>query len=134
QLLASPAKVEKNSVSGFDMKIATCTLWAPACTVQFFKERYEPALDNIDDLALFTLTDKAERDDNCANIYHKSLLYLVSNAFESGLGKAPFLGERQGEPILGMAKFISPLPAAQRAFDWILSPNANGPGTLDASA
>ena len=33
--------------------------------------------------SLFTLTDKAERDDDCANIYHKSLLYLVSNALES---------------------------------------------------
>jgi hypothetical protein len=116
--------------------VQTCTLWAPACTMAVYRNQYLPSLKSghVKDLALFTLTDKAERDDNCANIYHKSLLYLVSNAFESGLGKAPFLGERQGEPILGMAKFISQLTAAQRAFDWILSPNANGPGTLDASA
>ena len=55
-----------------------------------------------------------------------------SNAFEAGLGKAPFLHEREGEPLLGMSKFVSRLPAAQRNFDWVQSPNDN-PGTLEAS-
>ena len=116
--------------------IATCTLWAPACTMNVYRSQYLPSVKSghIKDLALFTLTDKAERDDNCANIYHKSLLYLVSHAFEAGLGKAPFLREREGEPILGMAKFISLLPPAQRSFDWVLAPNANAAATLQASA
>jgi Papain family cysteine protease len=115
--------------------IQTCTLWAPACTMNVYRNQYLPSVKSghIKDLALFTLTDKAERDDNCANLYHKSLLYLVSNAFEAGLGKAPFLREREGEPILGMAKFISLLPPAQRGFDWVLSPNANLAATLQAS-
>jgi len=115
--------------------IQTCTLWAPACTMNVYRNQYLPSVKSghIKDLALFTLTDKAERDDNCANLYHKSLLYLVSNAFEAGLGKAPFLREREGEPILGMAKFISRLPPAQRGFDWVLSPNANLAATLQAS-
>ncbi|HEY3092942.1 MAG TPA: C1 family peptidase [Vicinamibacterales bacterium] len=115
--------------------IQTCTLWAPACTMNVYRNQYLPSVKSghIKDLALFTLTDKAERDDNCANLYHKSLLYLVSNAFEAGLGKAPFLREREGEPILGMAKFISLLPPAQRSFDWVLSPNANLAATLQAS-
>src|ERR1044071_4804761 len=128
--------VERLSGLPQPVDIETCTLWAPACTMNVYRSQYLPSIKSghIKDLALFTLTDKAERDDNCANIYHKSLLYLVSHAFEAGLGKAPFLKEREGEPILGMAKFISQLTAAQRAFDWILSPNANGPGTLDASA
>jgi len=115
--------------------VQTCTLWAPACTMNVYRNQYLPSVKSghIKDLALFTLTDKAERDDNCANLYHKSLLYLVSNAFEAGLGKAPFLREREGEPILGMAKFISLLPPAQRGFDWVLSPNANLAATLQAS-
>jgi hypothetical protein len=57
----------------------------------------------------------------------------VSNAFEAGLQKAPFLREREGEQIFGMAKFISRLPAAQRNWDWVLSPNGNAPASLDAS-
>jgi hypothetical protein len=87
----------------------------------------------VRNFAVFTLTDKAERDDTCANIYHKSLLYLVSNAFEASLQKAPFLKEREGVPILGMAKFISALPPAQRRWDWVLAPNANPTGQRDAS-
>ncbi len=115
--------------------IETCTLWAPACTMDVYRNQYLPSIKSahIKNFALFTLTDKAERDDTCANIYHKSLLYLVSNAFEAGLQKAPFLREREGEQVLGMAKFISQLPAAQRNWDWVLSPNGNAPASLDAS-
>lgn len=39
-----------------------------------------------------------ERDDHVTHVYRKSLLYLVSNAFERTL-------PRKGRPILGMAKF-----------------------------
>ena len=44
----------------------------------------------------------AEQDDDCAGIYHKSLLYLVSNALE----KQAALFFADGEPLLGMEKFI----------------------------
>jgi pimeloyl-ACP methyl ester carboxylesterase len=115
--------------------VETCTLWAPACTMNVYRSQYLPSIKSghLKNFTVFTLTDKAERDDTCANIYHKSLLYLVSNAFESGLGKAPFLHEREGEPLLGMAKFVSRLPAAQRNWDWVLSPNANATPSLAAS-
>jgi pimeloyl-ACP methyl ester carboxylesterase len=88
--------------------IETCTLWAPACTIDLYRADYLPSIRDgmIRNFAVFAMTDKAERDDNCANIYHKSLLYLVSNAFEVSIQNAPFLGERQGVPILGMTKFI----------------------------
>ena len=128
--------VERLAIGGQKpVAIETCTLWAPACTMDVYRNQYLPSINNahIKNFALFSLTDKAERDDTCANIYHKSLLYLVSNAFETGLQKAPFLRERAGEPILGMAKFISRLPAAQRNWDWVLSPNGNVPASLDAS-
>ena len=128
------ARLARNAAK--PVAIETCTMWAPACTVDLYRADYLPSIRNgmIKNFSVFTLTDKAERDDTCANIYHKSLLYLVSNAFEASTLKAPFLKEREGVPILGMAKFISALPAAQRSWDWVLAPNANASGQRDASA
>ncbi|MBL7976657.1 MAG: C1 family peptidase, partial [Candidatus Kapabacteria bacterium] len=64
--------------------IESCTLWAPACTVDFFTKHYVPSINNgsIKRSALFTLSDKQERDDTASPLYRKSLLYLVSNSFE----------------------------------------------------
>lgn len=88
--------------------IESCTLWAPACTVDMFLEYYKPAIENktIKDFNLYTLTDKAELDDNCAGIYNKSLLYLVSNAFEI-IPRIP-VTLPYGTPVFGMEKFIDP--------------------------
>ena len=84
--------------------IVSVTLWAPACTMDFFKEFYLPSIQNqaVQRFSLFTLKDAAEQDDDCANIYHKSLLYLVSNAMEEKSG----LFFLDGEPLLGMEQFI----------------------------
>lgn len=118
---------------GLGLRIASCTLWAPALTVNLFKETYVPAIlsGGIQRFTLFTLTDEAEQDDHCANIYHKSLLYLVSNAFERRV-RIPLF--RDGEPILGMEKFIRKDPELVKLFkraktDWIQSPNAEAPGS-----
>ncbi|MBA3889715.1 MAG: hypothetical protein H0X64_04225, partial [Gemmatimonadaceae bacterium] len=105
--------------------IATCSLWAPACTVSTFEEDYRPFLDTgaIDELALYTLTDEVEQDDHCARIYNKSLLYLVSNAFESK-PRIPLF--REGEPILGMARHAGRSDAftgASPKVAWIQAPN-----------
>jgi hypothetical protein len=115
-------------------KIATCTLWAPACTVELFKETYLPAIRSgkIERFALFTLSDKAENDDHCANIYHKSLLYLVSNAFEDD-PRIP-LFEEDGEPLLGMAKFVEDDEELEALFkdgaaDWVVAPNGETMGS-----
>jgi hypothetical protein len=69
---------------GLDVQVQTCTLWAPACRIDLFKQTYLPAIEagRIGRFALYTLDDKHERDDDCAEIYHKSLLYLVANAGE----------------------------------------------------
>jgi hypothetical protein len=84
--------------------IASVTLWAPACTMKLFRECYLPFIkdNSVKKFSLFTLKDAAEQDDDCANIYHKSLLYLVSNAFEEKSG----LFFLDGEPLLGMEQFI----------------------------
>ena len=125
------------------VKPSTCSLWAPACTVSLFQEHYLPAIkaNQLGELALFTLTDQAELDDDCARIYNKSLLYLVSNAFEDTV-RIPLL-RPNGEAILGMEKFIeadaslaqlfaAPTPAQPKttALSWIRSPNAEPVGSL----
>jgi hypothetical protein len=127
-----------SKVKGLGVKIDSCTLWAPACTTQLFKDSYLPAIDQglIDRFALFTLTDKAEQDDNCANIYHKSLLYLVSNAFEE-TARIPLI-HPDGEPILGMQKCVEEDDAVNSIFkqkraDWIRSPNTKPVGSADAA-
>lgn len=129
-----PMKGEK----GHNQTIATCTLWAPACTVDLFKQAYLPGITSsaIGRFTLFTLTDQAERDDHCANIYHKSLLYLVSNAFEA-IPRIPVI-RKEGTPILGMEKFVTDDTALRTLFavgkaDWIKAPNGDAIGTKTAS-
>jgi hypothetical protein len=90
----------------------------------------------INRFALFTLKDQAERDDNCAQIYHKSLLYLVSNAFEDK-PRIPLFRD-DGDPILGMEKFVRLDEEISKLFsksncDWILSPNIEAEGSESAS-
>ncbi len=113
-----------NQASGSPVQFETCTMWAPACTMDFYREQYLPAIrgGSIKQFAIFNLTDRAEQDDNCVNIYNKSLLYLVSNAFEKVLRK-PWFRDSQGEPLLGMEKFVNALPARDRPKEMVLSPN-----------
>jgi len=139
-LLASPGKITSGPMkgeNGLGLKIASCTLWAPACTVGLFKQTYLPLIKTtqIERFALFTLTDNAEKDDNCANIYHKSLLYLVSHAFEEK-ARVPLL--RNGESILGMENFVRDDKDILNLFgtpssSWILSPNTEPEGSKNAS-
>ena len=137
--------------SGLGLKVNTCTLWAPGCRIDMFKETYLPALQakRLGRLALYTLTDSDERDDNVANIYHKSILYLVSDALEHTT-RIPLLRE-DGEPILGMEKFVKQDPMLTQLFNsaptapaqWVLTPTLvskarhhvdfdSDPGTLEA--
>lgn len=102
--------------------VHSLNLWAPACTMEFFKDNYIPALSSggVGRFALFTLKDAAERDDDCANIYHKSLLYLVAHSFE----KTPRVFFGDGTPLLGMEKFIlrEPLLGVKNA-NYVLKEN-----------
>jgi hypothetical protein len=90
---------------GGAVPIESCTLMAPACTLAFARTHFLPRLGGaakpgvtpIGRMGLYNLTDEAETDDTVAGIYRKSLLYLVSNAFE----------EQRKAPILGMDKFVT---------------------------
>ena len=141
QLMSTSGKIAEGRLKGnkgYGIPVTSCTLWAPACTTKLFKQFYVPAIKSghIKHLALFTLTDSAEQKDNCASIYNKSLLYLVSNAFEEKF-RIPLI-QPDGEPILGMEKFINEdkalltLLKSSKA-DWILAPNEKADGTMGAS-
>jgi hypothetical protein len=124
-----------NTLQGSGLSIESCTLWAPACTVDLFNSNYLPALKarKIKRFSLFTLTDNAEQSDNCGGIYHKSLLYLVSNAFEAK-ARIPLI--RDGVPILGMEKFVQPNlknVLTRLGADWVRCPNGFPEGSEDAS-
>jgi len=119
------------------LPVKTCTLWAPACTVELFKSHYLPLIKSkaIDRFTCFVLNDRAEQDDHCAKIYNKSLLYLVSNAFEKE-PKPPL--KRHGTPLLGMEKFIEMDKELTALFadgrgELVLSPNNQPPESLKAS-
>lgn len=82
--------------------ISNLILFAPACTHQFFVSHIKPSLadSTLGRLHHFLMDDKAEQGDNVANIYRKSLLYLVSRSFQSRDGTVP---------ILGMEKYLEQL-------------------------
>lgn len=83
---------------GTGMTFKTLQLLAPAITVDDFRKHVLPpvARGRCPHPILYILSDVGERDDNVGP-YGKSLLYLVSNAFEG----------RRGTPILGMERFVS---------------------------
>ncbi|MBK1657191.1 C1 family peptidase [Paracraurococcus ruber] len=76
-------------------------LMAPAITVELFKATMLPAIRAgtcpVPDL--YVLSDVGERDDDVGP-YGKSLLYLVSNAFEP----------RRDTPLLGMERWVRQVP------------------------
>lgn len=117
------------------LSITTCTLWAPACTVALFRQHYLPAMKSkkIGAFAVFHLSDKAEQDDDCAHIYNKSLLYMVSDAFEAKL-RIPLW--RDGEPLLGMERWLDAglrKDITQAGGELISAPNTFPDGSTSAS-
>lgn len=140
QLMTTQGKLTQGPMkgdSGYGIPIASCTLWAPACTIELFKETYLPAINSnqIERFAIFILSDIVEQDDNCAKIYNKSLLYLVSNAFEDK-SRIPIF--RDGVPILGMEKFLKNDQDLELMFrdsnvELIVTPNLETQGSIKAS-
>ncbi|PBJ83126.1 peptidase C1 [Lysobacteraceae bacterium NML93-0399] len=116
-------------MQGIGQRIASLNLWAPAMTMALFEQSFAPALQagGIGHAALFTLTDRAERDDHCARVYNKSLLYLVAHAFETRARSWVRSEHRHGTSLLGMARFIEASGTirdllATDKLDWIQAP------------
>lgn len=88
-----------------DITIESVSLLAPAATLSLYNRAYLPVLRNekrlsINKMFIYNLKDELERDDSVAIVYRKSLLYLVSNAFESKDKR-----RARSAKILGMEKF-----------------------------
>ncbi len=84
------------------LRIDSCTLLAPACTVRFALNHYKPAIGlrgvlKKSALTIEILNDKRELADSVGP-YGKSLLYLVSRALE----------DYHRTPLLGMANAWDP--------------------------
>ncbi|MPY91449.1 MAG: peptidase C14 [Luteitalea sp.] len=71
--------------------VKTLQLLAPAITVDAFLDTIMRRIRQIGELTMFTMKDTSERADNCANIYRKSLLYLIHHALEDAR-EMPLLG------------------------------------------
>ena len=84
-------------LSNLGIPLKSVQFLAPAIRIDTFKQLLLPSLESGHTPlpSLYLLSDKLERDD-CVGPYGKSLLYLVSNAFE---------GSRE-IPILGMKAFV----------------------------
>jgi hypothetical protein len=109
--------------------VPSLTLWAPACTLELFDAAYRPLIEGgqIGAFDLYTLDDQTERDDHCAHIYNKSLLYLVSAAFEAQ-PRIPWRPDQQGVPLLGLKrdveKHLDPTFWAAGDRRWFVAPGA----------
>lgn len=108
-------RLRKASKSRFEVE--SVSLLAPATSVSQFEMHYRPWLKSnktngtrIKHMRVFNLADQQELDDSVAVVYRKSLLYLVSRAFE----------ERPPEAILGMQKYSKALEPS-KALDFIYS-------------
>lgn len=114
------------SLADAKIPMASLSLWAPACTMDLFEEIYRPLIDKeqIKSFDLYTLDDATERDDHCANIYHKSLLHLVSAAFEKR-PRIPLI-TKNGTALLGLARDVErDIPAkfwTPKSREWYVAP------------
>jgi hypothetical protein len=74
-------------------------LLAPAVRVDLFAQQlatFIGAGQGVERLTLYTMADSFEKEDNCAQIYRKSLLYLVFKSLEPD----------RDEPILGLERCL----------------------------
>jgi hypothetical protein len=117
---------------GAKLHVDSIYFMAPACRVELFENNILPHYRNgkVSAYTEFHLTDVAERQDNCASIYRRSLLYLVSNSFE----------HQRGMPLLGMEKFFNQFqqrtntpPKSGQIWDWIAAPTGKSPNSLSRS-
>ncbi|MEW5871154.1 MAG: C1 family peptidase [Chloroflexota bacterium] len=96
RLLTTSGKIKSGLLrgeQGLGIPVSSCTLWAPAMRVDEFKRTFLPAIQSggIQRFSLYALDDQSEQDDHVAQIYNKSLLYLISNALEDAY-RQPILG------------------------------------------
>jgi len=95
--------IKKNNLFS---SISSTSLLAPACSINFYEKHYKTLLEKneaasplLKKLCIYNLKHQVEIDDSVAIVYRKSLLELVSKAFERG----------HDIPLLGLEKYNSGL-------------------------
>lgn len=116
------------TLSRSNITFSTCSLLAPACSLDLYDKSYLPVLQkksklSLRDMVVYNLKDQLEQDDNVSKVYRKSLLYLVSNAFES----------EKERPLLGMEKFKDLVKTANSLPQFIYSNGTEGQRTRSTS-
>lgn len=111
-----------------NITFTTCSLMAPASSVDLYHNAYLPILQKksklkLKELTIYNLKDSLEQDDNVGAVYRKSLLYLVSNAFERTTQK----------PLLGMENFKDLVQSAGSLPKFIYSNGTEGQRTRSTS-
>ena len=103
-------------------------LLAPASTTELFKKRLKPLIgpgQPITRLAVYTMTDELEQEDSSIRAYGKSLLYLVSNAFEDAV-PTPILGlQKSLKQDLPLIRFFG-LAGTEKVADIVFSTTGEG--------
>lgn len=74
--------------------VESLQLFAPACTMEFYRKAFRPNLKagRIRSLVHYFLDDDTEQNDTVSLVYRKSLLYLVSRAFQDKSEVVPLMG------------------------------------------
>ncbi len=114
--------------------LRTLHLLAPAITIDQFKTRLRKQIGSglpITRATMYTMTDELEQADDITP-YGKSLLYLVSRAFEEDV-PTPLLGMQEGlKRDLDMIRFFG-LAGTQKLADVVFSRSTTGAALRDRS-
>ncbi|MEO6006026.1 MAG: C1 family peptidase [Opitutus sp.] len=96
------------TLTQLNIRLTTFSLFAPAITTEAFTTLVLPYLTQtkVPQPSLFILDDVGELDDDVGP-YGKSLLYLVSNAFEG----------KRNVPLVGMQRYLDADPTLKAVFD-----------------
>jgi pimeloyl-ACP methyl ester carboxylesterase len=101
--------IEALAARKIKLRLGSINLLAPAAVVDLFKRAYMPTLGSgavtAEAMHVYNLTDEVEQDDNVGMVYRKSLLYLVSRAFEEQIDPP--------EALLGMQRYSKELEKLQ---------------------
>jgi hypothetical protein len=108
--------------------VRTLHFLAPASTTDLFKKKLKPLIGSgqpITSLTMYTMTDELEQDDSSIRAYGKSLLYLVTNAFEDAV-PTPILGlQKNLKQDLPLIRFFG-LAGTEKVCDIVFSTTAAG--------
>jgi hypothetical protein len=133
QLLTSKGKITAGSLkgnTGYGLPVSTCTLWAPACTVDLLKTSYLPAINAnaIRKFSLFCIKRTKPRITITAVKYIISPYYTLYPTLLKQDTVYHF-SDLMVKAILGMQKFVNKDKDLSDLFkggkaDLVLSPNA----------